>query len=151
MSITVGQVAGKGNAKRAVCLMAAQAANLSAPTGASQAGAVPNYNPNSPYSADQGACFTGLCARESTLMIYSPASASLTGIFTLWGFLEAEGQWFQVKVNGGSAVAAASGTINYAERFSNLGHFDQLYLQVASIGGGAVFDAWLATGNEGAY
>lgn len=152
MATAVGDVKSVSNTKRAVCVMAAQTTNNGAPASAS-AGVPAYYDETKPANAaDNGHCFTGRDARESTLMIRSTAgSGVMVGTFVLWGYLAAAGDWFPIKVNGGSALAEYSADkIAYQERFMNLGHYDQLYLELQSVGGtGTAFEAWLVTGLAG--
>lgn len=154
---------GNSNSCRTICLMTGQTANTGQPAdaviamgAAPTAGTgVPNYpNLRAAGDSDIGACFAGLSADFSTLVISSTAgSATMAGTFTLWGYLAASGKWYPVKVNGGTALAelAVPGdTIRYAERFQNLGHFDRLYLELAAVGGTATaFEAFLTTARQG--
>jgi len=129
--------------------MAAQATNNSPPSLVTDG--VPVY-PTKRLSSDDGACYMGLSARESTLMIGSTAgSGTMVGTFYLWGYLVASGKWYRIAVNGGSALAETTAdNIAYQERFLNLGHYDRLYLELASVGGSATaFEAWLATSPAG--
>jgi hypothetical protein len=156
--MAVGDVScGAGNSKRAVCLMIAQTANTGAPSLATEG--VSNYPGRSLYSADEGACFTGLCALDSTLVIASTAgSGTMAGTFTLWGYMVGPNKWFPIAVNAAAATPntpvalaeTAADEIRYQQQFRDLGHYDRLFLQLASVGGTATaFEAWLATGSEG--
>lgn len=149
--MALGTVVGGGNAKRAVCILFEAIANNSPP--ASSAAGIPVY-PTNKISADTGLCFTACPAQTATLMIKGRCTAAetLAGTFTLWGYLAAADAWFEIPVNGGTAVTpvalaeTSADQINYQERFHDLGHYDQLYLELAGISGaGAIFDAWLVT------
>jgi hypothetical protein len=90
----------------------------------------------------------------ATPLVYT--TAALVGTFTLWGYLEASGLWYEVAVNGGTAVTpvataeTATDIITFRERVLNLGHFDRVALQLASASGsGTSFEAWLVTGLSG--
>ena len=146
MANTVGDVAGSDNAKKSICLMTGQSANNTAPTLATDG--VPCY-PDNNVGKSTGHCYTTKAARESTILIHTTGgSGALTGIFTLWGYHAASGDWYPVKVNGGSAVAG-TGKVQYQERLLNLGHYDRLFLQIASIGGTTpTFEAWLVTAQQ---
>ncbi len=153
MTTTLGDVTGTGNAKRSVCLMTAQAANNNAPTdGLASTAGVPNYPNSAVYGSDSGACYTGRCAETSTLAISSSAgSGTMVGTFTLWGYLAVTGVWYPILVNAGSALAeTAADKIRYAEKYTTLGHWDRLYLQLSAVGGTlTAFEAWLTTGAPG--
>jgi hypothetical protein len=146
---TFGQTFVKGNAKKAICLMNSPV-DVAAPTLATDG--VPNYHDENRAMGltDNSACYTGRSAMTSTLMIHTSAgSGSLTGIFTLYGYLAAAAEWFPIKVNGGAAVAA-TGKIAYTERFLDLGHYDRLALGLASSGGTTpTFEAFVVTGLAG--
>lgn len=157
MTTAVGDVkGGDTNSKRAVCLMTAQAANNSPPANATDG--VPNYPNRNLYSADTGACFTGLSATDSTLVICSSAgSGTMVGTFTLWGYMVGPNQWFPIAVNAAAATPntpvaiseTATDAIRYQQIFHSLGHYDRFYLELSSVGGTATaFEAWLATGSE---
>ncbi len=147
---------GDGNSKRAICLLTAQTANNSPPTLVTDG--VPNYPVRGNYNADSGACFTGLSAVWSTLAIASSAgSGTMTGTFTLWGYLSGPDTWFPMAINAAAATPhtpaaiaeTAADQIRFVQVMQNLGHFDRLYLELASVGGTATaFEAWLSTGSE---
>ncbi len=159
MAYTLGSVVSDTN-KRSICIMApATIANVAAPS-ASTAGVV-GYNPGGAAGdggADSGHSYRNRDARESTLLITGTCTAgqTLVGTFTLWGYHVPSADWYEIPVNGGTAITpvalAESDTdkITFQQRFSNLGHYDRLALQLASIGGtGASFQAWLVTGLSG--
>jgi hypothetical protein len=134
-------------------------ANVAAP--ALDTDGVPTYPVEanrSSAAAETGHCFMARDASQSTLMIKGRCTAgqTLVGTFTLWGYLEAADAWFEIPVNAGTvgtpvALAETSADqINFQQRFENLGHYDRLALELASIGGGgATFEAWLVTGRAG--
>lgn len=149
--MALGDIKNKNNATRAACLMVGATANVAAPTLVTDG--IANY-PTNAITIDDGACFTCQPANFSTLVIAATAgSGSLTGVFTLYGYLAAfnggAGQWFPIKVNTGSAVTG-TGSLAYCERFLNLGHFDRLALGLASIGGSSTptMEAWVITGQD---
>jgi hypothetical protein len=151
--MAVGDVKHFANAKKAICLMTAQTANTGAPAAATDG--VPCFpvvqGAGAILNAASGHCFTGMPAASSTLMIGSSAgSGTMVGTFTLWGYLTASGQWYPVAVNDGAALAeTANDAIRFTERFPDLGHYDRLFLQLASVGGtDTAFEAWLVTGSE---
>ncbi len=91
----------------------------------------------------------------ATPMVYTTATA-LAGTFTLWGYLAASTRWYEIPVNGGTAITPTATAetqtdiITLRERFTNLGHFDRIALSVTTItGSGASFEAWLVTGSSG--
>jgi hypothetical protein len=145
--------------KRSIVLMAASTANVAAPTLATDG--VPTQstkNQKLMEGVDVGAFYYGRDAGQSTLMIKGRVTAAqtLVGTFTLWGYLTEADAWFEIPVNGGTAVtptAMAETTadqINFQQRFENLGHYDRIALELAAIGGtGATFSAWLVTGRYG--
>jgi len=80
----------------------------------------------------------------------------LVGTFILWGYLAAVDAWFEIPLNGGTALTptalaeTSSDQINFQQQIMNLGHYDRVALELASIGGGgATFDAWLVTAQVG--
>lgn len=162
MAAAVGTVTNYNNSVRAICLMFNLTATNAAPSGATQAGAVPNYPTNAIVNSDTGACYDGRPARESMLSLYSTAgSGTITGTFVLWGFLPAgsagangpnagAGIWVPViKVNGGSSISQTA-PLTFAERELNLGLYSQLYLQCTAITGtSAAYEAWLSTAYKG--
>lgn len=149
---TVGDVKVTNNCKRAICLMTAQNAANNPPTLATDG--VPNFPSGLSEPSDVGAGFRGLSAEDSTLLIRSVGgSGTLAGTFTLWGYLAASGAWYPMKVNGGVALAevtAPADLIAHREVFNQLGHFDRLYLELASPGGTTPnFEAYLVTARQG--
>ncbi len=144
---TVGDIVSASNVKRAICLMTAQATNVAAPTLATQG--VPCYPPlNAFSSADAGAFYQGDCPDLSTLFISSSAgSGTMVGTFTLYGYLTATATWYPITVNGAAALAeTATDSIRFSQTYTNLGHYDRLYLSLASIGGTATaFEAYLVS------
>jgi hypothetical protein len=144
------------NSKKAVQIMAPTTANVAAPTLATDG--IPVYPVASFNAADTGHGYQGRDARESTLLIEGTCTAGqvLVGTFTLWGYLAASGKWYELPTSTGTAITpvalaeTGTDTITLVQRFQNLGHFDRLALQLASIGGGgATFNAWLVTGIAG--
>lgn len=151
--MAVGDVKFYANAKKAICLLTAQTANNSPP--ASATAGVPNYpvlqGAGAILNAATGACYTGNAAASSTLMISSSAgSGTMTGTFTLWGYLVASGHWYPIEVNSGDAIAeTATDAIRYVERYPDLGHYDRLYLELSAVGGtDTAFEAWMVTASE---
>lgn len=151
MSLTVGQIQSKSNAKKAVVIMAAQTGNTGAPSASTDG--IPAY-PTNQIAADDGHCYAADAAMYSTLLIKGRCTAgqTLVGTFTLWGYDSLLDAWFEIPVNGGTAVTpvalaeTSADQINFQEQFMNLGHYDRLFLELASIGGGgATFDAALVT------
>jgi hypothetical protein len=152
----LGTVSTKYDTKRSVCIMATGTiANVAAPTLATDG--VAGY-PGSLLSSDEGCCFSQRDARESTLLIKGRCTAAevLVGTFTLWGYHVESAAWYEIPVNGGTVgtpVALAETSpdqINFQQRFTNLGHYDRIALELAAIGGaGATFEAWLVTGRSG--
>lgn len=110
-------------------------------------------------AAEESWCFyRGRDAGQSTLNAYGTVTAGqiLTFTLTLWGYLTAAGKWFEIPLNGGTAVTPVAlaetdtDLISFQQRLENLGHYDRLYLQVTGIGGtGASINAWLTTGKYG--
>lgn len=142
--------------------MQAATANVAAPTLTDNTEGVPCYATKTELArgegADKGVCFFGRDAGESTLMIKGRVTAGqvLVGTFTLWGYLTEAQAWFEIPVNGGTAVTpvalaeTSSDQINFQQRFNNLGHYDRLALELSGIGGaGATFDAWIVSGRYG--
>lgn len=150
MTTAVGDVSGSDNLKRCICLMTAQATNNSPPSAAGDG--VKAYPDEGIFVSDTGAFFAAEFPDLATLCIKSSAgSATMTGTFTLWGYVTKAAAWFPVKVNGGSAIAETSAdAINYTEAFTQLGHFDRLYLELSAVGGTATaFEAWLLCARKG--
>lgn len=141
--------------------MDAAVANVAAPTLTDNTEGVPCYATKAQLiggNADVGVCFGNRDVGESTLMIKGRVTAGqiLVGTFTLWGYLTEAGAWFEIPVNGGTAVSptalaeTSADQINFQQRFQNLGHYDRIALELAAIGGtGATFDAWLVSGRHG--
>lgn len=88
---------------------------------------------------------------DFTATALAHTSAVIVGTFTLWGYLEATNCWHAITVNGGSALAEnGSDTIGFTQTYTQLGCFDRLALQLASIGGtGSLFTAFLVTARKG--
>lgn len=135
-------------------------ANVAAPAAATDG--VPCYITRAQMmngdSSDKGAFYFGRDALYSTLMIKGRVTAgqTLVGTFTLWGYLAEADAWFEIPVNGGTAILpveiaeTSSDQINFQQRFENLGHYDRLALELSGIGGtGATFNAFLVTGRSG--
>jgi len=149
--MAVGTVTPAANCKRAVCLMTAQTANTSIPTAATDG--IPNYPTRVGAETDDGACYAVTHAEASTLLIHNSAgSGTVAGTFTLWGYLAASGAWYEVPVNGGTAVTPVAlaetdtDLVTHREVFEHLGHFDRLCLQLTGVSGtDTAFDAWLVT------
>ncbi len=140
------------NAKKATCLMDASVANVAAPTLATDGVAM--YAGPVEGVLVEGHAFGSRPPLHSTLCIKGRVTAgqTLVGTFTLWGYLAAADAWFEIPVNGGSVITpddiaeTSTDQINYQQQFTNLGHFDRIALELASIGGtGATFSAWLVT------
>lgn len=149
MATAVGDIKGASNIKRSICLMTGQTSNTGAPPSAT-AGLNTYPDPNN-YSSESGCFFAVEYPELSTLTIHSTAgSGTMVGTFTLWGYLNGPGQWFPIKVNGGTALAeTSSDDIQYQEGFTRLGHFDRLYLDLEAVGGTATaFEAWLTTARK---
>ena len=162
----IGDIVSKSNAKKAVYLMVGATGNVAAPTGtptrtaaASAADGIPCF-PTSQIAADDGHCYSAAAAAVSTLLIKGRVTAgqTLVGTFTLWGYDEALQAWFEIPVNGGTAITpvalaeTTSDQINFQQQFNNLGHYDRLALELSSIGGtGATFDAMLVTSRTVSY
>jgi len=154
----VGTVGGNAT-KRSIVMMSAATGNVAKPA-TSTAGVACYRTPQQAMDdqTDQGFCFMGRDSGQATLMIKGRVTAgqTLVGTFTLWGYLAEADNWFEIPVNGGTAVTPVAlaetdtDAINYQQRFENLGHYDRLALELAAIGGtGATFDAWLVTGRYG--
>jgi hypothetical protein len=102
---------------------------------------------------EHSAFYTGKYPTISTLAIRSTAgSGTMVGTFTLWGYLTASDSWYEIPVNGGTAVTPValaeteSDRITFVETFDSLGSFDRLYLELSSVGGtGTTFEAFLIT------
>jgi hypothetical protein len=146
-----GDIKSKYQSKRAVCIMTAQSVASGPPALATDG--VPSQ-PTGKYNSDDGHGFQNTDPTASTLMVKNTAgTGAVVGTFVLWGYLEANATWFPIKVNAGAAVATYSTDKTlYVERFSNLGHYDRLYLELQAPGqtaGTATFEAWLATGKSG--
>jgi len=157
MALAAGTIYSKSNAKKGLCLMAAATGNVAAPTLATDG--YPMY-PTNQITADDGHCFTASAAPVSTLMIKGRCTAgqTLVGTFTLWGYDAAMDAWFEIPVNGGTAITpvalaeTSSDQINFQQQFNNLGHYDRIALDLAAIGGaGATFDAMLVTSRTVAF
>lgn len=147
--MAVGDVSGSDNVKRCICLLTAQTANNSPPAAATAG--VKAYPDEGLYASDNGAFFACEYPDNATLCIRSTAGSDvMTGTFTLWGYVTKAAAWFPVKVNGGSAIAeTGTDAINYTEVFTNLGHFDRLYLELSAVGGTATaFQAWLLSARK---
>ena len=161
----IGDVKSNNN-KKAVCLMpTGTVANVAAPTStpsvgapASAADGVPMYPQVQFDPSDTAHGFVCRDPRESTLVIKGECTAgqTLVGTFTLWGYLAGPNAWFEIPVNGGTAITPVAlaetdaDAIRFQQRFQNLGHYDRIALQLASIGGtGATYEAWLVTGLAG--
>lgn len=155
MVATLGQISGAANAKRSVCLLPPTTANTAIPSAVTDG--IACYPDPRNINSDQGHCYLGQAAKESTLMVHATVTAGqvLVGTLTLWGYLAASGQWYEIPTNGGTKVTPVAfaetdtDRITHVERFLNLGHFDRLCLQLTAIGGtGASFEAWLTTAQE---
>ena len=152
--MALGDVKTRSNCKKDIVLLAAATGNNSAPASASAGIAMYEVDKIGHTSSifKDGANFPHQPVSKHRLCIKGTVDAgqTLVGTFTLWGYLESASAWFQVKVNGGSALAeTGTDTIGYSEVFDLLSAFDRVYLQIASIGGtGASFDAWLVTCQE---
>lgn len=135
--MAVGEIASSGNATKSVKIAEDLDAQNSPPA-AADAG-IPVYPFKAILSTD-GHCYTGCPAQRSTLVVkLGGTTPSVT--LVLWGYLAAADEWIPMEVNGGAAV-----TSSYREVFDELGHFDQLYLEVATISGtDALVNAWLIT------
>jgi hypothetical protein len=90
----------------------------------------------------------------ATPLVYS--TGALAATLTLWGYLEASECWYEIPTSTGTPITpvalaeTGTDTITLVQRFQNLGHFDRIGLQVASlVGTGASFEAWLVTGLAG--
>ncbi len=146
---TVNPGGAAGNSKRAVCLLTAAAATTSVPTTAAHG--VPMFPDNNILASDTGVSFTLEPAQKSTLLISSSAgSGTMTGTFSLWGYLAATAAWYPIAVNSGNAIAeTAADSIRYVQQFENLGHFDRLACQVVAIGGtSTAFEVYVVTSRE---
>lgn len=159
--MAVGDVTTYKNSKRVVCLMTGQTANTGQPAdgdttgGGSHPIGVPTMavNPVTDLT-DKGCFYYGEDPEVSTLVISSTAgSGTMVGTFTLWGYCSLTAKWYPIPVNGGVALAELSSpgnTIRHREDFTNLGRFDYLYLQLASVGGtDTAFEAYLITARGG--
>ena len=144
----VGDIKSVNSTKKSICLMAAQGSATTVPTLATHG--LPTYPVASAYDVDTGAFFLSTNPTYNVLTIHNSAgSGSLTGVFTLYGYLAASGVWYPIKVNGGSAVTGTT-TLRYVETYTaTLGQFDRITLDVQSPGGtGQQFEAWLTTALE---
>ncbi len=155
MTLAAGDVSGRSNANRSVCLLTAAVANTVIPSAATDG--VPVYPDSAVFSADTGHCYGGKPAEKSTLLIKGTCTTgqTLVGTFTLWLYHAPSDTWYERAVNGGNTVTATAmaetdtDRITFIELISNIGHFDRVALQLTSIGGsGASFEAWLATAME---
>lgn len=144
------------NLKKAFCLMAGATGNVAAPTLSTDG--FPNYPTRTEGPMTNGCCYPGRPAVYSTIMIKGRCTAGqvLVGTFTLWGYLAACDAWFEIPLNGGTAISPAalaetsSDQINFQQQLMNLGHYDRLAVELAAIGGaGATFDVWLVTAQVG--
>jgi hypothetical protein len=95
-------------------------------------------------------------ADDFTATALAYTTGALAATLTLWGYLAASRRWYEIPTSTGTAVTPAAlaetgtDTITLVQRFLNLGHFDRIGLEVASIvGTGASFEAWLVTGTSG--
>ncbi len=139
--------------------MAGATANVAAPTAATDGYQMYPAGASEVMSAStKGHAYAGRPPLHSTLMIKGRVTAGqvLVGTFTLWGYLAAADAWFEIPVNGGTAVTptalaeTSTDQINFQQQFTNLGHYDRVALELAGIGGtGAAFDAWLVTSQVG--
>jgi len=152
--MALGDVKVRSNCKKDIVLLAAAVANNGAPALATDGIAMYEVDKLGQTSSifKDGVNYPHQPVGKHRLCIKGTVDAgqTLVGTFTLWGYLESASAWFQVKVNGGSALAeTGTDTIGYSEVFDLLSAFDRVYLQIASIGGtGASFDAWLVTCQE---
>lgn len=154
--MAAGDVKHYGNVKKAICLLTAQATNNSPP--ATAGAGFPTYPETNEFGAsayaskaEKAALFPVRNPLKSTLCIRSSAgSGTMTGTFTLWGYLTAAAAWFPIKVNGGNAIAeTGTDVIGYTEAFENIGHFDRVYCELSAVGGtSTAFEAWLVTAKE---
>ncbi len=154
--MAAGDISGN-SAKKGICLMAGATANVAAPTLSTDG--FPVHPTNDTYKPIAGAHgYLNKAALSSTLLIKGRCTAGqvLVGTFTLWGYLAAVDCWFEIPLAGGTAVTpvalaeTSTDQINFQQIISNLGHYDRVALELASIGGtGATFDAWLVTSLAG--
>ncbi len=153
MAVGTVNLKGNNNVKRAVCLMTAQTANTGAPTdtsaGTASTQGVPCYPTSGYISSEDGAFFQCEYPDLATLMISSSAgSGTMSGTFTLWGHKQATGCWYPVAVI--ILAETASDVIRYQQVFTNLGHYDRLFLQLASVDGtSTAFEAYMVTARKG--
>lgn len=148
--MALGDIKYVNNIKKSICLMFAQATATTPPTLGTDG--FPAYPIHTQASIDSGAHFTGTAPYRSVLTVFNSAGAgSLTGTFTLYGFLTAAGRWFPIRVNSGNAIAGTD-QIRYQETFLyTLAAFDRFFLDVQAPGGtGQTFEAWLTTIYENA-
>lgn len=152
--MALGDVKVRSNCKKDIVLLAGATANNGAPAAATDGIRMYEYDKLGQSSTlfKDGVNFPHQPVAKHRLCIKGTVTAgqTLVGTFTLWGYLESAGVWFQVKVNGGSALAETdTDKIGYTEVFDLLSSFDRIYLQLAAIGGaGATFDAYLVTCQE---
>jgi hypothetical protein len=131
--MAIGDIVSKSNAKKTVKLLEGATATSVAPTTVNDG--VPCY-PTNQIVADDGHCYMAASAQSSTLNVDFAAGASAS--VRMWGYLAAAAKWFPID------SAAIALTANYAQRYSDLGHYDRLYLQVTAISASTVH-AYLTT------
>lgn len=148
--------------KRAICLAAAIVADQAAPTStpaqfaaSSAADGVPVHVNDRNFTADTGHSFPRQPAKESTLLVDITGTGTLVGTVTLWGYLAASSIWYEIPLNGGTTVTpialaeTATDKVTYTAQLANIGHYDRVALQVASLGGtNPVCSAWLVCSME---
>lgn len=145
MATAVGDIKSSPGVRKSLCLMAAQGAATTPPAAATDG--LPAYPVDSNYGADTGAYFSRNAGYRHVLSIHNSAgSGSLTGLFTLYGYIAATGVWFPIPLKAGAAIAGTN-VVRYTETILyNLAAFDRLMLDVQSPGGtGQQFEGWIHT------
>lgn len=146
--MALGTVKIASNTKRAVCILAAATATNSPP--ASSTAGIPMY-PTSPLNeTEDGACYQNHPASRTSLIVSAAGTGTMTVTLVLWGYLAAVGVWIPMAVNANVAIAETSAdVIRYREVYSDLGHFDRLYLEVSGIAGTTnTVEAWVVNTKE---
>ena len=155
----VGDLVGKSNAKKSVCLITGQTATNGQPTLATDG--VPCFPTTNAFtSAADGVCFMADPAGESSIFVKVVGSGgTVAGTFRLWGYHVALAEWVPVgtgadttkgTLNAGASIGATkTNKALHCEPFWYPGHFDRLYLEVVAISGtSAAAEAWITVPRE---